>query len=266
MRSTLAFAALVAPAASTYTPAFIWSERLDAGVGHAAEHLNEVSAHDLAHLVSSIVAESAPDAVSPLLQKAPALRPEVQLVFAVAELETEVVREHAASMSQVERLIRTSESSVTMPFTAGAPLGSSIFDTAIRLASHEAEAYLKAHPEVFANNVPDVIIIELPRATSHSPIDALKSQDKFVGKISGLVSKATGGKYAALMTGASAVFGSRRRLEEEGPAALHITPELWTSLAVSLYLIIIFLSGFCCLFSLQTPRKFDDGSKVTHAS
>merc|ERR1712176_1302496 len=54
-------------------------------------------------------------------------------------------------------------------------------------------AYLKAHPEVFANNVPDVIIIELPRATSHSPIDALKSQDKFVGKISGLVSKAAGG-------------------------------------------------------------------------
>ena len=27
-------------------------------------------------------------------------------------------------------------------------------------------------------------------------------------------------------------------------------------------LLTVFISGFCCLFSLQTPRKFDDPSKA----
>jgi hypothetical protein len=266
MRRTLALAALSASAASAYTPAFLWSEKLDAGVGRAAEHLGEVSAHELARTVASIVDKGGAAAASPLLHTPPTVHPEVQLVFAVAGLETEAVRAHAASLPQIERLVRTSESSVSMPFTAGAPRGGSVFDTATRVASHDAESYLNAHPELFANDVPDVVLIELPSASGHSPADALRAQDKFVGKISGMVSRATGGKYAALVASANAVLGGRRRLEEEMPEPLHATPELWTALAVSLYLIVIFLSGFCCLFSLQTPRKFDDASKATHAS
>ena len=53
--------------------------------------------------------------------------------------------------------------------------------------------------------------------------------------------------------------GAHRRLSAKAPVAyLHTTPTLLTAQVVSLLLFIIFLCGFCCLFSLQTPRKFEE--------
>ena len=56
---------------------------------------------------------------------------------------------------------------------------------------------------------------------------------------------------------------SARRLSASGAYKpyLHTGPTLLTAQLVSLILFIIFLSGFCCLFSLQTPKKFEENKE-----
>ena len=39
---------------------------------------------------------------------------------------------------------------------------------------------------------------------------------------------------------------------------LYTGPTLLAAQLVMLMLFLIFISGFCCLFSLQTPKRFDD--------
>ena len=90
----------------------------------------------------------------------------------------------------------------------------------------------------------------------------------------------TGSTYALLAAGLVLVYrssgvinfahgqiGARRLLvgEQLAPAQLllsgsylYTTPTLLTAYMISLMLFIIFISGFCCLFSLQTPKSFDE--------
>ena len=53
-------------AAAGYAPAFFWSEKFDAGLGHRAEHLGEVSGKDLERTVDAVARGQA----DPLLQHA----------------------------------------------------------------------------------------------------------------------------------------------------------------------------------------------------
>ena len=127
-----------------------------------------------------------------------------------------------------------------------------------------AEEYLEARPEIFTNGATDLLVIDVASA-SGSPAASLAAQDALVGRVSRAVSRATNGRYAALVTGGGLKepMGARRRLAAAATgAALRIDRDLLMALLVSLLLIVIFLSGFGCLFSLQTPRKFDEASKA----
>ena len=72
------------------------------------------------------------------------------------------------------------------------------------------------------------------------------------------VDAGTKGNYAAVLT--AGTHGAHRLLASvaESEPLLHTTPTLLTAQLVMLILMIIFFSGFCCLFSLQTPKKFDE--------
>jgi len=262
-RLVLLSSAVAAASAASYTPAFFWSEKLDAGLGRDAQHLKEVSGAAIEHTMAAIANSPAESTIESLLQNAPeSAQPEVQLVFMLADLDTDAIRQHGSAFANVQRLMQTSASSLTVPFTsrveADAP---SMFRTATRVAGNKAEDYLAAHPELFSNKAADLIVIELSPIQS-SMAEALQAQDAFVGRISGIASKASGGNYAALLTGKGThPQAARRQLQEDAKPKLRITKNLLTALLVSFVLIVIFMAGFCCLFSLQTPRKFEDVRK-----
>jgi len=137
------------------------------------------------------------------------------------------------------------------------------------VAGHQAEEYLTSHPELFDNRVADVVVIDVP-AAAKAGVETLRSQDDLVGRISNLVSQQTKGKYTALLTGAPARDARRlqegRRLSEgEAREPIKITRDLATAIFVCLLLFTMFMSGFCCLFSLQTPKKYNEEVKA-HAS
>jgi len=250
-------------AGATYTPAFFWSEKLDAGLGRDAHHLKEVSGATIEHTVAAISNGPVDTAVESLLQRtAEKAQPEVQLVFLLANFDTDAVRKHGGALANVQRLMHTSASSLTVPFTSRVESDHpTMFHTTTRVKDHEVEEYLAAHAELYTNKATDVIVIEESPSSHTSEAEALKAQDAFIGRCCSIVSKATGGNYAALLTGEGSHPGARRQLGASTGRPLLITRDLLTALLIGFVLIIIFLSGFCCLFSLQTPRKFDDVRK-----
>ena len=76
------------------------------------------------------------------------------------------------------------------------------------------------------------------------------------------VHASTDGNYAAMLCATHSpapAQGARRQLSTPPPTAyLHTTPTLLVAQCIVLLLMTIFLGGFCCLFSLQTPKKFAD--------
>jgi len=173
------------------------------------------------------------------------------------------VRKHGAALPQLQQKMDGAVSSLSVPFTTA----SHTFDKAVRVPGHKAEEYLTSHPELFDNRVADVVVIDVPAADKAGP-ESLRAQDMFVGRISNLVSQATKGNYAALLTGASAsnarrLEETRRRLEAgESTTPIAITRDLATAIAVMVLIVTAFMSGFCCLFSLQTPKKFNEEPKA----
>ena len=259
--------ALLLPAAACagYAPAFLWSEKIDVGLGHETQHLHEHGPADLERALAAIQGQPG-NAGGALMQGKPHASPEVTLVFLLDGLHTDAVREHGASLENVQHLVQHSASSATVPFTSRSDQHATVFEKAIRVPGATAEEYLAARPEIFTNGATDLLVIDVTQAAG-SPASSLAAQDALVGRVSRAVSRATNGRYAALVTGGGLKepVGARRRLAAAAStkaAALRIDRDLLMALLVSLLLIVIFLSGFSCLFSLQTPRKFDDASKA----
>ena len=238
---------LCAPAlalASDYSPAFLWSPR----AGQQTEHLAAVSGLDVERMSNLFAASS----------------PEVQLVFTVEGLGTEMVRQHGESLASVDGLLQQSASSLTMPFTTAHD--EKLFSSAVRVPGAQAEEYFKAHASLFDNGVADVVVVELPTAGALTHAQ-LAAHDALVHRVTKLVDAGTHGNYAALLTamrGAVSHGVHRRLAAKAAPYYLHTTPTLLTAQLVMLMLIVIFLAGFCCLFSLQTPKRFEDTSKAEH--
>jgi len=103
-------------------------------------------------------------------------------------------------------------------------------------------------------------VIEMPAVDKSST--SLKAVDELVHKLTSVISEGSHGNYAALLTGPPTSGAARRRLESSEMAPLTIERDLLTALLIGAFLFVIFFSGFCCLFSLQTPKKFDEVSKV----
>jgi len=241
-------------AAAEYSPAFYWSPKAFGGLAGATEHLREAAAADLEGTLvgkgGSLLAAA----------RAAEAQPEVRLVFLAEGLRTEVLRAHGAALPALDRLLQSSASSLTAPFTLAHE--ASLFEhhvAAARVPAAEAEAYLKAHPELFSNGVPDLLLVQLPPASATVPARDLAAIDGLVGRVSRAVDAATHGRYVALLTSAAAPPGLRKLAATTYPKSyLYIGPTLLTAYMVGLLLFVIFISGFCCLFSLQTPKRFEE--------
>jgi hypothetical protein len=254
----------VAAAHADYSPAFLWSDKLNLGVGHDAKHLHEMSPADLEHVVAAVQGQSG-NTGRPLIQTTPPKDPpEAHLIFLLDDFHTETVREHVSSLPNVHGFLQNSVSSASAPFTIRSEHQPALFQKAPRIPGAKAEAYIASHPELFTNGHPDLLVIEIESA-AESPAATFAAQDALVGRVSRAVADATGGRYAALVTGDRnriQAMTTRRQLNTAGAVGLPIDRDLLTALLVAIILFTVFISGFCCLFSLQTPRKFDDPTKA----
>eukprot|EP00967_Tisochrysis_lutea_P125307 scaffold210524_cov24-Tisochrysis_lutea.AAC.1 len=251
---------LTATLALAYTPAFFWAGRHDLGLGHRGRHLTEATGEDLERAVAAILGQPGNQG-GVLLKEPPATgaSPEVQVVFLLEGLDTEDVRNDGAQMNRMNALLEESASSLTVPFTTRSQTSPTVFSKAARVRGEHAEAHFASHPEIFNNRASDLVVIEHSAAT-------LAAHDELIGHVCHRVAEATNGNYAALVTGSKLPMEiPRRRLAAAAPTGvkLMITRDLLTALMVSFLLFIIFISGLCCLFSMQTPRKFEDPSKAS---
>lgn len=239
--------ATAALAATEYSPAFFWSPKASA-LEPKTQHHAAVSGFDV-------------ETTSALLGDASR---EVNLVFLAQGLSTETVRQHGGALPSVERLLQKSASALTMPFTTAHD--SELFALAPHVLAAEAEDYFKARPTLFTNGAPDTVVIELPVAAGATVAEQLAAHDAAIERVSRAVDAGTGGNYAALLAstqrGAQRGGAHRRLAAQAPPAYLHTTPTLLTAQIIGLLLFVIFLGGFCCLFSLQTPKRFEDTSKA----
>lgn len=259
---TLSLLAL-ASADSDFSPAFFWSPR-DIGVGQSAQHLHEASSHDLEGALSAISGRGKHHFVHPGKHESP----EVQLVFLADDLTTERVRSHAERMSNLDSLLKSSTSSLSVPFTTRSPSSPRLFDAAMRVHHSKAEDFLSEHQNFFNDGVPNMVVVELEKAAGAPDLAA---NDDVIGRLSRLVNERTEGKYMGMLTGmqntaeGNLPAASRGRLlaasTKSGPEYLHMTPTLLTAYLIMFLLFVIFLNGFCCLFSLQTPRAFPKPKK-----
>jgi len=255
MAFVLAINALAAQqkAQLSYTPAFFWSPRGQASPSAGAapiEHHAALSGVDVERVAAMLVDG---DSAQPA--------PEVQLVFLAEGLGTEAVRQHGARLPALDKLLQSSTTSLTMPFTTAHD--SKLFAHAgARVAGREAEAYLESHASLFDNGAADTLVVDLP-AAGETVEEQLAAHDAHIERVTRTVHARTGGNYVALLTAKRGSPTSHRRLGSAAPppAYLHTTPTLLTAQVVMLLLMTIFLSGFCCLFSLQTPKKFNDTAK-----
>lgn len=241
-----------------YTPALMWGPE-GLGFGRGAKHLDAVSGQDLEVAVAALLGQPGNEG-APLLASEPARGarlPEVQLVFLLEGLGTEDVRLEGGQLRHVQSLMDSAPASLTAPFTTRSSRRPSIFEKAPRLRPDEVEAHLRAHPEILTNGAADLLLVE------HAAAD-LSAHDEAVHRVCGHVAGATSGNYGALVTGSKLPLEAPRRRLSSGETGvkLMIERDLLTGLLVFALLFTIFISGFCCLFSLQTPRKFEDGSKA----
>jgi len=108
------FAVVSAAAATSHSPAFLWSGRPSAGL-LGGDYLHEVSGAELQNTVAGLVSGAV---AQPLLNKAAASTPEVLAVFLHDELATEDVRTRGADAFPVlQKLMADSPSSLSVPFT-----------------------------------------------------------------------------------------------------------------------------------------------------
>jgi len=255
-------ALLAVAAAPEHHPAFFWSPQSYEGLKGSVQHLAEATGADLEATVGALCGAANPieGGSRPLFEgrlASGSKAPEVALVFLANGLQTDAVRKGGADLKSVKTLMDSAASALTVPFTlpsAELPL----FSDAPRVAASEAEAYFQRNAKLFHNGVPDVVVVELESVGGDRSI--LAAHDELINRVSAAVNEGTRGEYAALLTAGFGPRGAHRMLQSSAAsvAYLHTTPTLLTAQLVMLILIVIFLAGFCCLFSLQTPKKFDE--------
>lgn len=232
MGAFLLLSACAALGAAERAPAFIWSPKALRNIERSGHFHGETSADEVEKLVNSL---------APLT--------EVAVAFVVhGPMGTSHVR--ANGLPLLEQRMRASISSLTLPFATAAEF--KLFDNAVRVAGAEAEAYFQgaAGKAALTNGKPDVVVVELD-AQQLSELDALAD------RIAEAVDAGSKGNYAAVLTAESAVAGPRRLAAKGSVTFLNTHPTLLTAQMVMLLIFIIFMSGFCCLFQLQTPKRFE---------
>jgi hypothetical protein len=251
--------ALLSAVATAHSPAFLWSgmrSNQNAGLWSEGDYHHEVSGAELQNAVAALASRTV---AQPLVNKVPEVAPEVLTVFLHDELATDDVRTRGTSEFPVlQNLMAESPTSLEVPFTTRT--GALRFDGATSVAAEQAERYLEQFPALSTNGKTDVLLIPLP---ANAP-GKFAEHDALVGRVAAAVAKATKGNYVALLTGARSeddvkhVTMRRQLASGDVEYGLRINAQLFAGLVVSFLLIVIFLNGFCCLFSLQTPKKFEE--------
>ena len=247
LRFTLAVGTFAKATSADFSPVFLWSpQAAPADVSPATEHLAAVSGPDVER-VAALFAKPTGGTV-----------PEVHLVFLAEYLGTEMVRRHSGRLPALDRLLQNSARTLNMPFTTAHD--SELYEHAARVTGAEAEAYLEARASLFTNGASDIIVVLLPAVGA---VEAhLASHNALIERVTRAVHASTDGNYAAMLCATHSpapAQGARRQLSTPPPTAyLHTTPTLLVAQCIVLLLMTIFLGGFCCLFSLQTPKKFAD--------
>ena len=261
MRLSVIAASAIAVSAQ-HSPAFFWSARPIEGLTGAdrATHM-EATAADLERTVAALTGAAPEGGDNTLFAGRLSPAPEVQLVFLADGLATDTVRKHGGKLTELDMLMTKSASSLTAPFTLRAE--AELFANAKRVSAAEAEAHFKAHPALFTNGAPDVIVVELQTTADMAAADILAQQDALIGRISRAVDAGTRGNYAALLT-AGAARGNKRMLAKSsfrGAPYLYTTPTLLTAQLIMLLLIIIFLAVCLPLPARRPPRPPPAGSR-----
>jgi len=234
----LSLGALVVGAASASSaatvPAFAWN--LEAA---QATHLGLTNGADVENIMSFAASKS---------------QRELSIVFFADGLTTEAVKAHGGRLTALNGML-SARTSLTLPFTTAHH--TRLFNNAERIRGADAEAYFKANPNLFTNGVADVVVVELEAKAGAAADEQLALHDAMLARIVRAVDAGTRGNYVGLLTAGPA---SRRQLKAVKAKAgyIHTSPTLLTAQLVMLILIVIFLSGFCCLFSLQTPKRFEE--------
>jgi hypothetical protein len=192
------------------------------------------------------------------LAPATAEKPEVVLAFTYDKLRTDLVQRNP-EFEGVVAAFEGAASQLSVPYV--------VRDSQRAVAGHsckDAAAYIEGSG-VLSNGVADLVSINVDGATVEN--------DREVAQIVDMVAKATNGRYVAMVTANNTVpsemvleFGAkeverpmRRRLTyaQQQQRQIPLTPGILTGLLVGGLLLVIFLNGFCCLFALQTPKKFE---------
>lgn len=186
-------------------------------------------------------------------------KPEVVLSFTYDKLRSDLVQ-RSSEFAGFKAAFQRAASSLAVPYVV---LDGSRSTPAHSVCCSTAESYLQSSG-VLTNGVNDVVNVNVGAATEEN--------DRMVSQIVEMVSKATNGRYVAMLTANSTVpsdmvleFGqkeaasTRRRLAyaETQVRQIPITPGILTGLLVGGLLFVIFINGFCCLFALQTPKGFE---------
>lgn len=190
-------------------------------------------------------------------------QPEVVLAFTYDKLRADVMQQSAAH-DAFKAAFSKAASSLTVPYVVSdghaMPAGHAV-------CCNSAADYLRSSGAL-SNGRTELITVNVDGATVEN--------DRAIASLVEMVNEATHGNYVAVLTANNTVptdnlqldyyempqaepAATRRRLSyaETQVRQIPLTPGILTGLLVGGLLIVIFLNGFCCLFQLQTPKKFE---------
>jgi hypothetical protein len=272
-----------------HTPAFLWG-RSGVGLHDGGDYLHEVSGAELQKTVTGLARGAG---AQPLVSSSKE-KPEVLTIFLHDELATDDVRALGSNaFPHMQKLMKDSPASLSVPFTTRT--GPLRFDGATTVPADQAEQFMDRSPTWAKNGKTDIMLVNLPtgsrggfaehdefvsrvtasvhKATGGNYVALMTGKSArsadFAMRRQLLETEKTAVRQPWLAPGLRpptdlrAVMLRSRFLTRRPPAppaqtGLHISPMLMSAEIVVFLLFIIFINGFCCLFQLQTPKKFDE--------
>lgn len=202
------------------------------------------------------------EATMPLM-RAPKESPEVVLAFAYDQMRSDLVS-RAPEFSRFKSMLAGAPSSLEVPYVLAESSLAAGPATSHRVCCSQAASYLESSG-MLSNGESELVLINVGSPSEEN--------DQRIVDLVQLVDEATAGRYAAVLTANKTVpsdlvlefapkmggASNRRRLNyaDTQMRQIPLTPDILMGLLVGGLLLIIFINGFCCLFQLQTPKKFE---------
>jgi len=276
-------------------PAFLWSGKSYFS-GQNVEVLETVSPSDIQNTLSAITQNVPQQTSLTNYISSQASKPEIVLVYVVSQMRTDQITQfgkNGGAFSQVKQAVETSASSLVVPYVASTEAVSFIDglvhdfgkDTKVIVAKSQdsefisspraqdvdiadLENYLKSHTELFNNGKTDVVVVYFD--ISYPASDFAKA-DQVIGKVRAVAEKESNGNFVAVFTAnkpdgshVQKVFGTQhnrikaRDFNDPGSWWPYL---IWDVIVGVIPLLIILWVAIYCLCLLQTPTKFEGGTR-----